>query len=77
MLHVVVLTRPVLVPDEVTDETTHHESVATQLLQEVAVRLEDLVWDHDRIGALRLGMELSGLAVEGGSLGVQGLVLAV
>lgn len=77
MLHVVVLTRTVFVPDEVSDETTHHESVATQLLQEVAVGLEDLVWIEDGAGALQLGMELSGLAVEGGSLGVQGLVLAV
>lgn len=43
MLHVVVLIRSVLIPDEVSDETPDHETITTQLLQKVAFALKLLV----------------------------------
>jgi hypothetical protein len=43
MLHVVILVRSVFVPDEVSDESADHETVATHLLQEITLTLEHLV----------------------------------
>lgn len=44
MFHVVVLVRFVFVPDEVSDEPAHYESVSADFFQEVALSLEHVFW---------------------------------
>lgn len=75
MLHIIVFIRSVLVPNEVTNESSHHESVSTNLLQEVALAFEHIVRDR-QWGYCVFGLYCSLLSVKGNSLAVDCVSLA-
>lgn len=52
MLHVVVLLRFILIPDEVSDESFNNVSIPTQLLQEITFTLKHTLLIGDRITLL-------------------------